>query len=219
MRHDHDAAGILLEVTLQPGDGFRIEMVGGLIEQQNVGLGEQKLGQRDPPFLAAGELGDFGIARRAAQRIERLLDLGIEIPQALAVDLVLQLGHLVGRLVGVVGGDLVVAVDQRLLLRHTLHGVAEHVLVGVELRLLRQIADLDALGGPGFAHEVFQVAGHDLEQRRLARAVQAHDADFGARIERQIDVLQHLLAARIGLGQAVHVIDVLWVRHGRTPQT
>ena len=133
----------------------------------------------------------------------------------LRVDLVLQLGHLVGGLVRVVGGDLVVAVEQRLLLRHALHGVAEHVLRGIELRLLRQVADLDAVGRPGLADEVLDLAGHDLEQRRLARAVQADDADLGAGEERQRDVLQDLLAARIGLGELVHVIDVLWVRHQR----
>ena len=61
-------------------------------------------------------------------------------------------------------------------------------------------------------------AGHDLEQRRLARAVQADDADLGAGEERQRDVLQDLLAPRIGLGELVHVIDVLGVRHRAAPR-
>ena len=214
--HQHDAAGILLEIALEPGDGLGVEMVGRLVEQQDVGLGQQQLGQRHAPLLAARELRDIGVARRTAQRVERLLHLRIEVPQALRLDLVLQLGHLVGGLVGVVGGDLVVAVDQRLLLRHALHGVAQHVLAGVELRLLRQVADAHALGRPGLADEVLELARHDLEQRRLARAVQAHHADLGAGEERQRDVLQDLLAPRIGLGELVHVIDVLGVGHGRS---
>ena len=141
-------------------------------------------------------------------------DLRVEIPQAAGVDLVLQLGHLVGGFVGVVGGDLVVAIDHGLLLSDALHGIAEHVLGLVELRLLRQVADLDAVGRPRLAEEIVGGAGHDLQQRRFAGAVEADDADLGARIERQVDVLQHLLAARIGLGQLVHVIDELRVRHG-----
>ncbi len=150
-----------------------------------------------------------GVARRAAQRIERLFDLAIEIPQILRVDLVLQRRHLVRRLVGVVGGDFVVAVEDRLLLRDAFHGVAEHVLLGIKLGLLRQVADLDAVGRPGFAEEVVDLAGQDLQQRRLAGAVQAHDADLGAGQEGQRDVLQDRLAPRIGLGELVHVIDVL----------
>ena len=52
-----------------------------------------------------------------------------------------------------------------------------------------------------------------FKQRRLARAVEADDADLGAGQERQRDVLQDLLAPRIGLGELRHVIDVLRVRH------
>ena len=154
MRHQDDAAGVLLEVALEPGDAFGVEMVGRLVEQQDVGLGQQQPGQRHAALLAARQLRHVGIARRAAQRVERLLDLRVEVPQVLRVDLVLQLRHLVGGLVGVVGGDLVVAVEHRLLLGHALHGVAEHVLVGIELRLLRQVADADAVGRPGLAEEV-----------------------------------------------------------------
>ena len=38
-------------------------------------------------------------------------------------------------------------------------------------------------------------------------------ADLGVRIEGEVDVLQHLLAAGEGLGQALHMIDEL-ARHG-----
>ncbi len=212
----HDAAGVVLEIALEPGHRLRVQMVGRLVQQQDVGLGQQQLGQRHAPLLAARELLDTRLARGAAQRVQRLLHLRVEVPQALRLDLVLQLGHLLGGLVGVVGGQLVVAVDQRLLLRHPLHGVAQHILAGIQLRLLRQIADADALCRPGLADIVLELPGHDLEQRRLAGAVQADDADLGAREERQRDVLQDLLSPRIGLGELVHVIDVLGVRHGRS---
>ncbi len=137
---DH-AARVLFEVMLQPSHGLGVEMVGRLVEQQNVGLRQQQLRQRHAPLLAARELLSLRMRRRAAQRVERLLHLGVEVPQVLPVDHVLQLGHLVGGLVGIVHGKLVVAVEHGLLLRHALHGVAEHVLRLVELRLLRQIAD------------------------------------------------------------------------------
>jgi hypothetical protein len=54
------------------------------------------------------------------------------------------------------------------------------VLSGIELRLLRQVADLDAGHGHGFALDLLVDAGHDPQQRGLARAVQAEHADLGA---------------------------------------
>ena len=88
----------------------------------------------------------------------------------------------------------------------------------VELGLLRQVADGDALGGPGLALEVLVLAGHDPQQRGLARAVDADDADLHARQEGEADVLEDLLAAGVGLGEAVHVEDVLRAWPSRDPR-
>ena len=84
-----------------------------------------------------------------------------------------------------------------------------HGLVGVELRLLRQVADLQAGHRRGFAFDVVVDAGHDLQQRALARAVQAEHADLGAGEEGQRDVLQDLPLRRHDLADAVHGEDVL----------
>ena len=65
--------------------------------------------------------------------------------------------------------------------RHALLDVAAHVFRGVEPRLLRQVADPHAVGGPRLAEELLVDAGHDAQQRALARAVAAEDADLGAR--------------------------------------
>ena len=129
-----------------------------------------------------------------------MIDLGIEIPKAFGLDLVLQFGHLVGSLVGVIGCELVVAVEDRFLRGDALHDVGAHVFVMLKLRLLRQIADARAFGSPGFAGIVLIETGHDAQQRRLAGAVDAEHADLGVGIERQIDVFQDLAVARIRLG-------------------
>ena len=206
---DQDRARIIAQMAFEPQYRLGIEMVGRLVEQKQLGLFEQQPAQRDAAALAAGELRHLGAVGRAAQRIHRLIDLGIEIPQALGLDLVLELGHLVGGLVGIIGGEFVVAVEDRLLRRDALHDVFAHGLSGIELRLLRQVTDAGALGDPALA-VIFGVdAGHDAQQRRLAGAVDAEHADLGVRIKRQVDVLQDLPVARIGLGQAFHVIDEL----------
>ena len=143
-----------------------------------------------------------------------MLDLRIEIPQALRLDLVLQRRHLVGGLVGVIRGDLVVAVEQRLLVRDALHHIAENVRGRIEFGLLRQIADAHAVGRPGFAGEFLVEPGHDPQKRRFARAVDADDADLGAGKELQPDVLQDLACRRdrswTGPSSHKHIADRPW---------
>ncbi len=138
-------------MAFEPVDGFGVEMVGRLVEQQQFGLLEQQPAQRDAAPLAARKLRHVGVVRRAAERVHRLIDLAVEIPQALGLDLVLQLGHLVGGLVRIIHGEIVVAVEDRLLFRDAEHDVAAHVERRVELRLLRQIADPRALGDEALA--------------------------------------------------------------------
>ena len=91
-----------------------------------------------------------------------------------------------------------------------------HGLVGVELRLLRQVADLQARHRRRLALDVVVDAGHDLEQGRLARAVQAEHADLGAGEERERDVLEDLPFGRNDLAHAVHREDVLSHANVRT---
>ena len=146
MGDDEDGARIVAQMAFEPGHRLGVEMVGRLVEQQQLGLFQQQPAQRHAAPLAAGEFCDLGVVGRAAQRVHRQIDLGIEIPQPLGLDLVLQLGHLVGGLVGIIGGELVVAVDDRLLRRDALHDVLAHRLCRIELRLLRQVADAGALG-------------------------------------------------------------------------
>ena len=158
-------------------------MVGRLVEQQQFRLLQEEPAERHPPPLAAGQLHHVGLVGRTPQRVHRQIDLGIEIPQPLGLDLVLEPGHFVGGLVGIVQRQFIVAVEDRLLRRHALHDVFTHRLRRIELRLLRQIADTGALGGPGLAGILVVEFGHDAKKGRLAGAVNAKNADFGVGIE------------------------------------
>ena len=115
---------------------------------------EQQPAERDAAALAAGELGDVGVARRQAQRVHRRVEHRVEVPGVGGVDLVLQARELVGGLVGVVGGDLVVAVDQVAQLADAVLDVAADVLGLVELRLLLEQPD----GGAGLQLRLAAVA-------------------------------------------------------------
>src|ERR1019366_2896004 len=54
------------EIVFQPVAGFQVEVVGGLVEEQQVGSLQEKFGQRDAHLPAAGEL--FGAALPIALR-------------------------------------------------------------------------------------------------------------------------------------------------------
>ena len=64
-------------------------MVGGLIEQQQVGGLKQQLAQRHTAAFTTRAHGDRGVRVRALQRVHRLLELRVEVPAVGGVDLVL----------------------------------------------------------------------------------------------------------------------------------
>ena len=173
------------------------------------------LGQGDAALLTARQAFDVAVVGRAAQSVDRHLDLGIDVPQIAGVDLLLEGGHLLHQLVGVFlghfHGDGVEAVDPLLLLAPGLDVLA-NIQGGIELGLLLQIAALDSVGGAGLAGELGVQAGHDLQQGGLARAVDPDHADLGVVVEAQPDVLEDLLAAGKGLGQTLHLENIL-LRH------
>jgi hypothetical protein len=51
----HDGVRIAREIILQPQRPFQVEIVGRLVQQQKIGLGEEERGERDPHAPAAGE--------------------------------------------------------------------------------------------------------------------------------------------------------------------
>jgi hypothetical protein len=215
VRDRHHGARERLEVVLQPRHALGVEVVGGLVEQEHVGLLEQHLAQRDAAALAARELRHVGVAGRQAQRVHGDLDLVVEIPEVVLVDVLLHLRLLVHQLVevgvglGERGADLVEAVEHPALVRQRELHVAAHVERRVELRLLRQVADARALVRPRLALKVLVGAGHDAQQARLARAVGPEHADLRARIEREPDVVKDDPRGRDHLAQALHDVDEL----------
>src|SRR5688572_11175558 len=213
--HADDGARVLLEVPLEPRHGFRVEVVRRLVEQQHVRLREQQPAECDAAALAARQLRDLGLPRRQAQRVRRDVELALEVVPVDAREEGLELALLGRELVEVrvrLAIERVHLLEARERVLHRLHRLLDdgpHVGLGVELRLLRQQADLDAGLGPGLALDVGVGPRHDAQQGRLARAVEAEDADLGAREERQGDVAQDVPLRRHDLADAVHRINVL----------
>ena len=134
-----DGAGVLLQEPLQPLDALGVEVVGRLVEQQQVGPAQQQAAQRDAATLATRQRGDVGVVGRAAQRVHGDLDVALEAPRVGGGDLVLELGLqradlvVVGVGVGPHRHHFVVAIDDRLHRGDAVHDVALDVLGRIEL--------------------------------------------------------------------------------------
>ncbi len=95
----HDRARVLLQEALEPVDRLGVEVVGRLVEQQQVGVAEEQPAERDAALLAAGQGRDVGVVGRAAQGVHGDLDVALEAPGVGRRDPVLELGLLLADLV------------------------------------------------------------------------------------------------------------------------
>ncbi len=195
--HEDVGPRVVREERLEPGHRVGVEVVRRLVEDQDVGMREELLAERDPPPLAARERPHDPVAGREAQGVHRGLDPGVEGGGVHGVavlegflDLAL-LGEqrvgllLVGRDLGILPGlqDLVVAREQRPDLANRLFDVVAHGLVEIELGLLRDVADGRALRDHELAVVLAVAARDDAHHRRLADAVDAEHAHTVARGE------------------------------------
>ena len=199
-----DRALILLQVLLQPVDALGVEVVGGLVEQEHVGLGQEQAAQGHTAALTTGEVGHGAVARGTMEGAHRTLQARVHVPGVGRVDNVLELslaGHELVHLVGVVvvlllaklHVDLVILAQRVIDAAHTLADVLQHGLRLVEGRVLGQIAHGVARAPHHFALRRLDKAGDDLHQRRFTRAVETDDANLRAIEKGEIDVVENPL--------------------------
>ena len=173
VRDHHGAAGKAQQRLLQRAQRLDVQIVGGLIEQQHVAAGAQHLGEVHAVALAAGELADQLLLLRA---------LEVEAADVAARGrlVVADLDHVEA------AGDLLP--DGLLVIER----LARLVDVGQAHR--RADADLAGIGCFG--------AGEHAEQRGLAGAVRADDADDAAARQVEAEVVDQQPLA-VALAQAL----------------
>ncbi|MNG89271.1 hypothetical protein D3C79_481300 [compost metagenome] len=210
----HGAREVVQE-ALQPGHRVGVQVVGRFVQQQHVGGRQQQAAQGHAALLTTGQVLDACVPGRQAQGVGGNVQLALQVVAVGGLQDGFQLGLLGGQLVEVgirFGVGRVDLVQARLgvldhadrFLDHFTHGLAR-----IELRLLRQVADVDVGHRTGFAVEFLVDARHDPQQGRFTGAVQAEHADLGAREERQGNVLENFPLRRHDLAQPMHGVDVL----------
>ncbi len=131
---DH-GAGKVLEEAFQPGDRFRVEVVGRFVENQHVGVRQQQSAQRDTAFFTARQVFYCRVPRRQAQRVGGDIELAFEIPGARGIDFLLHFGLLrqqvvhfiIGHGLGKLHVDRVEAIQQCLGFGDAEFDIAAHV--------------------------------------------------------------------------------------------
>ena len=205
----------LVQEALQPGHALCVQVVGGLVQQDHVRVGQQQPAQGHPPALAARQGRHIGVPGWQAQGVRRHLQPVVQVVGVGRLDDRLQPRLFLGQGIEIRIRFRVIRVHLlqagqgvHRLLQPLLH-VAAHILVRVELRLLGQIAYLDPRLRPRLPQDIRIDARHDAQQRRLARAVQAQHADLGAGEKRQGNIFQDFFLGRHDLANPVHGENVL----------
>ncbi len=210
MRHRDDGAVVLLQVPFEPGHRLGVQVVRGLVEQQQIGLAEQEPAERDTSPLTTRQRGDRSIGRWEPQRVHRDLELAVEVPAVDRVDLVLELGLFGEQLVEVGIGlthriaHLLEPVEESFGVGDAVDDIAEHVLVGIEARLLGEVPDGEAGRDAAFALVAVVFSGDDPQQCRLARTVQTEHTDLRSGVHRNVDAAQNFLVGRVDAPKIVH---------------
>ena len=187
MGDDEEAALVLLEIPAQPFDGVGVQMVGGLVEDERVRVGEEDARQFDAAALAAGQgaelllhdllrqaersrhRGRLGLGRVAAGLVEVLHGLVVTV-HGLRHHVRIRVGH---PLLG-----LADAVDDRSDVARAHHAVECGLLRIGGVRVLRQVAEF--AGDAHLAGRGQHVAGDDAGQCGLAGTVAPDETDLVA---------------------------------------
>ncbi len=180
--HHHQRAAALRQVAREPVDPLHVEVVGRLVQQQQLGRVQQQARQRDPAPLAA------------RQRADGRVEAGREPAQVHAPQEAVEDGAERG-----VGRPLVIGPPAHQLVADGQRGI-EVVALGDQ----GHVEPADAGDAPGVRR---LEAADEPQQRQLAVAVAPHHADPLALVDAERDAPQHLAAA-VALVDRVQVDQV-----------
>ena len=176
---DHDQRSLVAQhEILQPVDGFEIEMVRGLVEQQRVGAAEKRLGEQHAHLLAALQLAHFPVVQGFGniQAVEQDRRIALGRVAVVFGDNSFEFAEPHAVLIGHVGFRVeLVAFRERLPERAIAHDDRIDHAEGIERELVLA-QNADALRANHVALLGFQFSGQDLHEGGLAAAVRPRQA-------------------------------------------
>ena len=149
VRHEHERRRPAEQKVFQPADRVDIEMVRWLVEQQHIGLADERASQEHAPLHAGGKRFDVQVGRQVHSR-QQLFDFLFRLPKV-------RLGQFAFR----------EAAENHLV--GPAHQIARN--------LLRQPSNLNAGREHTLAAVGRHIAAHHSHQRRLPRPVAAQEPD------------------------------------------
>ncbi len=188
MGNQDDREGVGLEIRFQPVARLDVQVVGRLVEKEDIRLHQQQPGKGDPHLPAAGELAavPFPVGREEAEAGEDVPHFGLHGVPPLEAKLLLEPAEPVQQrpVLGVVVRDGLQEAGQLpdlpldpLQFRQRPHCLLEQGASLGDDPVLGEVADGGALGKLEFARRVLDVTGDDPHQGRFPRAVLPHEAD------------------------------------------
>ena len=202
MRDDEHRALKGAQIILEPFNGLQVQMVGRLVEQQNVNARQHDARQIDARFFAARQAHERPCLHvgRNAQAADHALIGDLEVVAAAVLK---------GRLHGGVGAHIDLFAGRHVFFHGTQAGAQlldvfkrlpqhlAHRQLGRHVGQLLQKADAAAAGNGHLPAVIGQQPGKHLEKRRLAAAVGADDAGPLAGLQLKGQIPQDLPLAKV----------------------
>ena len=190
--HDHGAAKVA-DQALEPQDAVDVQVIGRLVQQQQIRLAHQRAGQRDALHAAAGQAADRHVSGEPQLQQDIFHPL-IEPPCIGLFHFMLQCLQSRHRVVVMTVGHRMhrgVIIDQQPgRIAETVRDRREHVPLEREVRLLRHIGDLQAVLSPDGAVVEHRLTGQGLEQAGFSGTVAPDQRNALARIQLERRMIQ-----------------------------
>ncbi len=190
---EDNSAAKIFEELFQPVDGIDVQVVGRLVQQQQIRIAGQRASQCYFAQPTAGEAveGHVGIQTEQGQH---LVDASLELPAVLVVELLLQLAHLanvgIGGIVCQLHGDMVILLEQLPYPGQPFGGVVKHGELARGGGILLEAGHFQVLLQHQTAVIERQFAGDHLHQGGLARPVAPHQTEALAPLDGELGLVE-----------------------------
>ena len=80
MGNGNHGTGEVFQKTFQPGHRFRIQVIGGFVQNQHVGVGQQQAAQRNAAFFTTRQVFNFCFPGGQAQGVGGYFKFSFQLP-------------------------------------------------------------------------------------------------------------------------------------------